>query len=135
MVCSQVQLLLMALFSSMLLGEVSGVPPGEKLTEILRTEVANSKVSSSHLRFKEIFRFLEVTIGVCLFQGHTRLLLLKFVSALMAAKRVERLNQLQEEEEEVVGIRKEMTQRQIPFSQRERKAGCRNFFWKTFTAC
>lgn len=132
MVCSQVQLLLMALFSSMLLVEVSGVPPGEKLTEILRTEVANSKVSSSHLRFKEIFRFLEVTLGICLFQGC--LLLLKFVSELMAAKRVERLHQLQKEEE-VVGVRKEMTRRQNPFSQRERKAGCRYFFWKTFTAC
>ncbi|XP_066537231.1 somatostatin-1 isoform X2 [Hoplias malabaricus] len=25
--------------------------------------------------------------------------------------------------------------RQLPFPQRERKTGCRNFFWKTFTSC
>lgn len=25
--------------------------------------------------------------------------------------------------------------RQLPNSQRERKAGCRNFYWKTFTSC
>ncbi|XP_048885397.1 somatostatin-1 [Brienomyrus brachyistius] len=25
--------------------------------------------------------------------------------------------------------------RQLPLSQRERKAGCRNFFWKTYTSC
>ncbi|XP_062850351.1 somatostatin-1A [Trichomycterus rosablanca] len=25
--------------------------------------------------------------------------------------------------------------RQLPYTQRDRKAGCRNFFWKTFTSC
>ncbi|XP_073669752.1 somatostatin-1 [Paramisgurnus dabryanus] len=25
--------------------------------------------------------------------------------------------------------------RELPLSQRERKAGCRNFYWKTFTSC
>ncbi|KAM9500853.1 somatostatin-1 [Clarias gariepinus] len=25
--------------------------------------------------------------------------------------------------------------RHLPITQRERKAGCRNFFWKTFTSC
>ncbi|XP_077401315.1 uncharacterized protein sst5 [Vanacampus margaritifer] len=28
-----------------------------------------------------------------------------------------------------------LMRRNLPLSQRERKAGCRNFFWKTFTSC
>uniref|UniRef100_A0A3B4D7X6 Somatostatin/Cortistatin C-terminal domain-containing protein n=1 Tax=Pygocentrus nattereri TaxID=42514 RepID=A0A3B4D7X6_PYGNA len=31
-------------------------------------------------------------------------------------------------------VRSDMV-RQLPFPQRERKTGCRNFFWKTFTSC
>uniref|UniRef100_A0A3Q2VW15 Somatostatin/Cortistatin C-terminal domain-containing protein n=2 Tax=Haplochromini TaxID=319058 RepID=A0A3Q2VW15_HAPBU len=31
--------------------------------------------------------------------------------------------------------REEVTRRHLSLSQRERKAGCRNFFWKTFTSC
>lgn len=56
------------------------------------------------------------------------MLLLKFVSELMAVKGDEMLPQPQEEEEE-----EEMVRRHTP--HRERKAGCRNFFWKTFTSC
>ncbi|KAK1153260.1 somatostatin-1-like [Acipenser oxyrinchus oxyrinchus] len=32
------------------------------------------------------------------------------------------------------GIRRDVT-RQLHVPQRERKAGCKNFFWKTFTSC
>uniref|UniRef100_A0A8D3A7U3 Somatostatin/Cortistatin C-terminal domain-containing protein n=1 Tax=Scophthalmus maximus TaxID=52904 RepID=A0A8D3A7U3_SCOMX len=39
------------------------------------------------------------------------------------------------EEEEEVGGSVEVMRRHLPLSQRERKAGCRNFFWKTFTSC
>lgn len=54
----------------------------------------------------------------------------------MAANQHEMLPQPQDEEaEEEVGVTEEMMRRQIPLSQRERKAGCRNFFWKTFTSC
>uniref|UniRef100_A0A3B4YGB2 Somatostatin/Cortistatin C-terminal domain-containing protein n=1 Tax=Seriola lalandi dorsalis TaxID=1841481 RepID=A0A3B4YGB2_SERLL len=61
------------------------------------------------------------------------LLLLKFVSELMAARVDQMLPGLEEEEE--VGVREEVMRRHLPLSQRERKAGCRNFFWKTFTSC
>ncbi|KAK7909816.1 hypothetical protein WMY93_014500 [Mugilogobius chulae] len=37
--------------------------------------------------------------------------------------------------EEQLGIRETVMRRQLPLTQRERKAGCRNFFWKTFTSC
>uniref|UniRef100_A0A8C7G0M5 Somatostatin/Cortistatin C-terminal domain-containing protein n=1 Tax=Oncorhynchus kisutch TaxID=8019 RepID=A0A8C7G0M5_ONCKI len=36
--------------------------------------------------------------------------------------------------EEALGVRSEVV-RQLPLNQRERKAGCRNFYWKTFTSC
>ncbi|CAJ1086214.1 somatostatin-1 isoform X1 [Xyrichtys novacula] len=52
-------------------------------------------------------------------------LLLKFMSGLMATRGDEMLP----EQEEVL-------RRHLPLaSYRERKAGCRHFFWKTFTSC
>ncbi|XP_076581491.1 somatostatin-1A [Chaetodon auriga] len=105
----QVQVLLVVVFSSVLLVEVSGSPRRDMLTETLRADLANDK-DLAHL------------------------LLLKFVSELMAVRGDEMLPRLQEEEEEV-GVREEVMRRHLPFSQRERKAGCRNFFWKTFTSC
>lgn len=62
------------------------------------------------------------------------MILLKFVSEATAAEREVLL--LPEEEEEEAGGRGRMrVQRQTPFSQRERKAGCRSFFWKSYTSC
>ncbi|KAJ8416623.1 hypothetical protein AAFF_G00325010 [Aldrovandia affinis] len=58
----------------------------------------------------------------------SRVLLLKIMSDLMKGD-----NKVLPEMEEL-GIHQELT-RQLPLSQRERKAGCRNFFWKTFTSC
>ncbi|XP_040887298.1 somatostatin-1A [Toxotes jaculatrix] len=107
MLRSQVRVLLVALFSSVLLVQVSGAPRRNMLTESLRADLANDK-------------------------DLARLLLLKFVSELMAVRVDQMLPELEEEE---VGVREEVMRRHIPFSQRERKAGCRNFFWKTFTSC
>lgn len=64
------------------------------------------------------------------------LILLKFVSEVTAAEREMLLLPEDDDEEEEAGGREVMrVQRQIPFSQRERKAGCRNFFWKSYTSC
>ncbi|XP_051285047.1 somatostatin-1A [Dicentrarchus labrax] len=108
MLRSQVQVLLVALFSSVLLVQVSGAPHRDMLTETLRADLANDK-DLAHL------------------------LLLKFVSELMAARGDEMFPEPEEAEE--AGVREEVMRRHVPFSQRERKAGCRNFFWKTFTSC
>nr|XP_046237644.1 somatostatin-1A isoform X1 [Scatophagus argus] len=110
MLCSQVQLLLVALFSSVLLVQVSGVPRRDMLTETLRADLASDK-DLAHL------------------------LLLKFVSELMAARGDEMLPEPEDEEEQEAGVREEVMRRHLALSQRERKAGCRNFFWKTFTSC
>ncbi|XP_070786127.1 somatostatin-1A [Enoplosus armatus] len=107
MLRSPVQLLLVALFSSVLLVQVSGDLRRDMLTETLRADLSNDK-ELAHL------------------------LLLKFVSELMAAEGDEMLPEPKEEE---VGVREEVMRRHLPLSQRERKAGCRNFFWKTFTSC
>lgn len=76
---------------------------------------------------------------ILLLQDPAQLLLLKFVSELMAARGDQTLPEMQEEEEleeeEEMGVREEVMRRHLPLSQRERKAGCRNFFWKTFTSC
>ncbi|XP_049424365.1 somatostatin-1 [Epinephelus fuscoguttatus] len=101
------QVLLVALLSSVLLGQVSGAPRRDMLT--LRADLSSDKDLAN-------------------------LLLLKFVSELVAARGDEMPPRLGEEEEEV-GVREEVMRRHLPLSQRERKAGCRNFFWKTFTSC
>ncbi|KAM3590889.1 uncharacterized protein V6R79_018397 [Siganus canaliculatus] len=109
MLCSQVQLLLVALFSSVLLLQVSGAPRRDLLTERLRADLAND-------------------------QDLSHMLLLKFVYELMAVRRDQTLPELLADTEEV-GVREEVMRRHLPLTQRERKAGCRNFFWKTFTSC
>ncbi|KAM7377292.1 hypothetical protein PAMA_013877 [Pampus argenteus] len=89
-----------------LLVQVSGAPRRDMLTETLRSDLTKDK-DLAHL------------------------LLLKFVSETTAA----RVNEMLPELDEELGVRKEMMQRHLPPSQRDRKAGCRNFFWKTFTSC
>ncbi|XP_031154309.1 somatostatin-1A [Sander lucioperca] len=103
MLRSQVQVVLVALFSSVLLVQVNGAPSRDMLT--LRADLVNDK-DLAHL------------------------LMLKFVSELMAARGDEMLPELEQE-----GDREELVRRHLPLSQRERKAGCRSFFWKTFTSC
>lgn len=51
MLLSQVQLLLVVLFSSVLLVQVSGAPRRDMLTETLRADLAGDKVSHSHSVF------------------------------------------------------------------------------------
>nr|XP_020484888.1 somatostatin-1A-like [Labrus bergylta] len=102
----QVQVFFVVLFSSVLLLEVSAAPHSDMLTETLREDLVNDKDLAP-------------------------LLLLKLMSELMAARGDEMLP----ESEEVLGVREEVMRRHLPLSHRERKAGCRNFFWKTFTSC
>uniref|UniRef100_A0A3Q0SE16 Somatostatin/Cortistatin C-terminal domain-containing protein n=1 Tax=Amphilophus citrinellus TaxID=61819 RepID=A0A3Q0SE16_AMPCI len=58
-----------------------------------------------------------------LLQDLTHWLLLKFMAELRARG------------DETMRGRAGVMRRHLPLSQRERKAGCRNFFWKTFTSC
>ncbi|CAL1590910.1 unnamed protein product [Knipowitschia caucasica] len=57
-----------------------------------------------------------------------QLLMVQFLSEMMEVDVGPRL-------EEQLGIRETVMRRQLPLTQRERKAGCRSFFWKTFTSC
>ncbi|XP_037334939.2 somatostatin-1A [Pungitius pungitius] len=98
------QVLLVAMFSSVLLVQVSGAPRGDMPT--LRGDPGDN----GDLAYS---------------------MLLKFVSELAAARGDETLLAPEEEEEG----RQEVMRRHLPLTQRERKAGCRNFFWKTFTSC
>ncbi|XP_029975630.1 somatostatin-1 [Salarias fasciatus] len=120
MLGSQLQVLLLGLCWSVVLDRVDGAPRGggdDMLTEALREELAGDKDVS-------------------------RLLLLNYMSDRAAARGEELLRELEEEEEAAAaaaaaaaGGREEVRRRHLPLSQRERKAGCRNFFWKTFTSC
>ncbi|XP_029382798.1 somatostatin [Echeneis naucrates] len=103
----EVQVLLVALFSSALLVPISGAPGRDTQTELMRADFANN-------------------------EDFDHSLLLKFMSELMTTRADQMLPELEEEE---VGVRAQMMRRHLPLSQRERKAGCRNFFWKTFTSC
>ncbi|XP_066578594.1 somatostatin-1A [Amia ocellicauda] len=106
--CSQLQVLLVALSASVLLTRVgSAVPPGERLSALVRTGDPEGKEDLS------------------------RVLLLKVLSGLLRAEEEEAAPPVSAED---AGIREEVA-RQLPLSQRERKAGCRNFYWKTFTTC
>lgn len=49
MLRSQVQVLLVALFSSVLLVQVSGAPHRDMLTETLNADLTNDKVSDSYV--------------------------------------------------------------------------------------
>uniref|UniRef100_A0AAY5KJK0 Somatostatin/Cortistatin C-terminal domain-containing protein n=1 Tax=Esox lucius TaxID=8010 RepID=A0AAY5KJK0_ESOLU len=68
----------------------------------------------------------------CTLQDLSRILLLKMMSDQMTT--TTRRNKVLPDLEEELGIREEVV-RQLPLTHRERKAGCRNFFWKTFTSC
>ncbi|XP_058481703.1 somatostatin-1A [Solea solea] len=103
MLHSQAQVLVAALFSSMLV-QVSSAPHRD-----MKTEMAN------HADVKDLTH-----------------LLLKFLPELMSGRAEQMFPELEEDE---MGVRDKVMRRHLPLSQRERKAGCRNFFWKTFTSC
>ncbi|XP_024144503.1 somatostatin-1A [Oryzias melastigma] len=108
MLGSQVQMLLAALALSLLAACVSGAPQ------------RNSPSQTKHLQLLKS-------------EDPTCLLLLKLVLELVALRGEEMLQEL--EEEELGGRKRPVRRRHVRFTQRERKAGCRNFFWKTFTSC
>ncbi|KAJ3585742.1 hypothetical protein NHX12_014461 [Muraenolepis orangiensis] len=58
-----------------------------------------------------------------------RLLLLDYLAEMARARTNEVLPEV--EASRFGGV----VRRHLALSQRERKAGCRNFFWKTFTSC
>lgn len=58
----QVQVLLVALFSSVLLVRVSSAPRRDMLTETLRADLANDKVSSSYILHCTDFEVAEMTV-------------------------------------------------------------------------
>uniref|UniRef100_A0A8C6TGY1 Somatostatin/Cortistatin C-terminal domain-containing protein n=1 Tax=Neogobius melanostomus TaxID=47308 RepID=A0A8C6TGY1_9GOBI len=60
-----------------------------------------------------------------------RLILVQFLSELMEMDEGDVDPRLVEQ----LGIRETVMRRQLPLTQRARPAGCRNFFWKTFTSC
>ncbi|XP_052315544.1 somatostatin-1-like isoform X2 [Oncorhynchus keta] len=67
----------------------------------------------------------------CLNQDLSHILLLKMLDLMATAAGG---NEVLPDLEEALGVRSEVV-RQLPLNQRERKAGCRNFYWKTFTSC
>ncbi|KAG2468650.1 somatostatin-1 [Polypterus senegalus] len=105
MLRSQLHFVLVALFASVLLVRASSIPPRERLAELLSSELPQGK------------------------EDFSRMLLIKLLSSLMKSE-----NAVVDDSEEDPIVREEST-RQLPSSQRERKAGCKNFFWKTFTSC
>ncbi|MEQ2302298.1 hypothetical protein AMECASPLE_005377 [Ameca splendens] len=107
MFCSQIQVLLVALCSSMLVVHVTGAPQMNELTQTLQAEL----IADEDL---------------------TDFLLLRLMSELMASREEEMLGELEDDE---VGGSERLMRRHIRFTHRQRKAGCRNFFWKTFTSC
>lgn len=58
----QVQVLLVALFSSVLLVQVSSAPRRDMLTETLRADLANDKVSSCYILYCTDFKMAEMGI-------------------------------------------------------------------------
>uniref|UniRef100_A0A3B3S1F5 Somatostatin/Cortistatin C-terminal domain-containing protein n=1 Tax=Paramormyrops kingsleyae TaxID=1676925 RepID=A0A3B3S1F5_9TELE len=63
------------------------------------------------------------------FQDLSHMLLLEILSSVMTQVDNEVMPGMKELEFQRKAVR------QLPLSQRERKAGCRNFFWKTYTSC
>ncbi|XP_016141187.1 somatostatin-1A-like [Sinocyclocheilus grahami] len=105
---SPLQVVLVTLSVSLLLCSVSSAPRGDMLLQLLRSEVDPKENELQDL---------------------SRLLLLKQLSESVAPEEKDALESTDDLE-----ARNEVV-RQIPLSQRERKAGCRNFYWKTFTSC
>ncbi|KAK2913518.1 hypothetical protein QQF64_030729 [Cirrhinus molitorella] len=105
---SPLQVFVATLSVSLLLCSVSSAPRGDMLLQLLQSEVDPKENDLQDL---------------------TRLLLLKQLSDSVAPEEKDALESTDDLE-----ARNEVV-RQIPVSQRERKAGCRNFYWKTFTSC
>ncbi|XP_056317167.1 somatostatin-1 [Danio aesculapii] len=105
---SRLQVVVVTLWVSLLLCRVSSAPRGDLLLQLLRSQVDPKENELQDL---------------------SRLLLLKQLSESVTPEEKDALDSIDE-----LDVRNEVV-RQIPVSQRERKAGCRNFYWKTFTSC
>ncbi|XP_021327559.1 somatostatin-1 [Danio rerio] len=105
---SRLQVVVVTLWVSLLLCRVSSAPRGDLLFQLLRSQVDPKENELQDL---------------------SRLLLLKQLSESVTPEEKDALDSIDE-----LDVRNEVV-RQIPVSQRERKAGCRNFYWKTFTSC
>ncbi|RXN21464.1 somatostatin-1A-like protein [Labeo rohita] len=105
---SLLQVFVATLSVSLLLCSVRSAPRGDMLLQLLQSEVDPKDNDLQDL---------------------TRLLLLKQLSESVAPEEKDALENIDD-----LQVRNEVV-RQIPLSQRERKAGCRNFYWKTFTSC
>ncbi|KTG33329.1 hypothetical protein cypCar_00017245 [Cyprinus carpio] len=105
---SPLQVFVVTLSMSLLLRSISSAPRGDLLLQLLQSEVDPKENELQDL---------------------SRLLLLKQLSESVAPEEKDTLESIDDLE-----VRNEVVH-QIPVSQRERKAGCRNFYWKTFTSC
>ncbi|KAF4111405.1 hypothetical protein G5714_008436 [Onychostoma macrolepis] len=104
---SPLQVFVATLSMSLLLCSVSSAPRGDLLLQLLQSEV-----DPKENELQDLSR-----------------LLLKQLSESVVPEEKDALESIDDLE-----VRNEVV-RQIPVSQRERKAGCRNFYWKTFTSC
>ncbi|XP_051992299.1 somatostatin-1A [Xyrauchen texanus] len=105
---SQLQMVIATLSVSLLVSSVSSAPTGHMLLQLIHSEVDPMENELQDL---------------------SRLLLLKQLTESVAPEETDALASIDD-----IDVHNEVV-RQIPLSQRERKAGCRNFFWKTFTSC
>ncbi|XP_062371819.1 somatostatin [Sardina pilchardus] len=110
MLCSQLQLLLVSLCTSLLLGRTGAAPQRDVLEQLLRNN-GNGK---------------DPDLG----EDANEMLRLRILADLMAEGDDDNLLP----DRGPQGARDQVP-RQLPNAQRERKAGCRNFYWKTFTSC
>ncbi|XP_076145831.1 somatostatin [Alosa pseudoharengus] len=110
MLCSQLQLLLVSLCTSALLGRTSAAPQRDVLEQLLR--------NNGHGKDPDLS------------EDAAEMLRLRILADLMSEGEYENLLP----DRGPQGGRDQVL-RQLPNSQRERKAGCRNFYWKTFTSC
>ncbi|XP_067308104.1 somatostatin-1 [Pseudorasbora parva] len=105
---SQLQVVVVTLSVSLLLHSVSPAPRGDMLLQMLRSEV-----EPKENELQDLFRWL----------------LLKQLSESVAPEEKDALESVDD-----LDVHNEVV-RQIPLTHRERKTGCRNFYWKTFTSC
>ncbi|KAA0723052.1 Somatostatin-1A Somatostatin-26 [Triplophysa tibetana] len=112
---SQLRVVMMTLSVSLLVVSISSAPQEDMLLQLLRSEVEPKEYKKNNLTLK--------------LQDLSRLLLLKHLSESVAPEEKDVLTSIDD-----LDVRNEVV-RELPLSQRERKAGCRNFYWKTFTSC
>ncbi|XP_064795120.1 somatostatin-1A-like [Oncorhynchus masou masou] len=107
MLCTQLQVLLVTGGSaSVLLARVSIAPHRDVLNALQRADTTKDK-DLSHILLLKMLDLMTTAVG-------ENKVLLDIMEALW--------------------VRSEVV-RQLPLNQWECKAGCRNFYWKTFTSC